>query len=207
MRNVKVASVQFNHRANDKFHNLNTIHAYARQASAQGVDFLCFPEMCITGFRHLRNLKRRTIVRLAEKVPAGLSCHFLQDQAQRYGINIGAGLIEEGDDGRLYNTYVIAMNDGRIERHRKSCTPGSEHMSHENDRHVFETPAGCRTGVLTCEESSQAGNVEETARYGADIILVPHLNGKAIVLDSRGEVLTETSGKPDALEVTELKMR
>ncbi|AMO54672.1 nitrilase-related carbon-nitrogen hydrolase [Endozoicomonas montiporae] len=204
MQEVTIVSVQFNHRANDKFHNLNCIDAYAKQASEQGVDFLCFPEMCITAFRHLHNLKRRAIVRLAEQVPDGLACQHLQHLAQHYRINIGAGLIESDGDGKFYNTYILAMSDGRLERHRKSCTPGSEHMTTENGHHVFSTPVGCHTGILTCEEKSQAANVEATVQRGADIILVPHLNGKLIVL---GAMLAKTSGTANTLEIAEFKVK
>ena len=206
MQEVTIASVQFNHRANDKFHNLNSIHTYVKQAAEQGVDYVCFPEMCITGFRHLHNLKRRAIVRLAEHVPDGLTCQHLQHLAQHYNINIGAGLIEADDNDKFYNSYILAMSDGRLERHRKSCAPGSEHMSRESDYHVFKTPAGCRIGILTCEEKSQTANIEATAMKGADIILVPHLNGRVQVLDARGDILAKTGGMSNTIETAEFKV-
>ena len=34
-------------------------------------------------------------------------------------MTIGAGLVERADDGRLYNSYVVAMPDGSGHAHRK----------------------------------------------------------------------------------------
>jgi predicted amidohydrolase len=43
----------------------------------------------------------------------------LSQWAREYGMTVGAGLIESAPDGTLYNSYVVAMPDGRFARHRK----------------------------------------------------------------------------------------
>lgn len=72
-RDIKVASVQFNHHAGDKAYNLSVIEEYVRQASESGVEIISFPEMCITGYWHVSALSRDEIQALAEPVPNGES--------------------------------------------------------------------------------------------------------------------------------------
>jgi predicted amidohydrolase len=56
MRDIRVASVQFEHAPNDKSANMLKIEAFVEQAVHQGIEILAFPECCITGYWHLRHL-------------------------------------------------------------------------------------------------------------------------------------------------------
>ncbi len=55
---VKAASVQFNHASEDKTYDPTRIHDFCVNATEQKVELIIFPEMCITGHRHVRNQKR-----------------------------------------------------------------------------------------------------------------------------------------------------
>ena len=68
MQDIRAASVQFNHAPGDKAFNLEKIKHFAAQADRQDVDLLIFPEMCITGYWHLRKLAREALAALAEPV-------------------------------------------------------------------------------------------------------------------------------------------
>ena len=92
-------------------------------------------------------------------------------------MTIGAGLIEQGEDGRLYNTYVVVMPTGKCRRHRKLHAFVSEHVSSGSEFTVFDTPHDCRVGVLTCYDNNIGENVRITALRGADILLAPHQTG------------------------------
>ena len=177
MNPIRAAAVQFNHRPGDKAANLARIADFVRQASAEKVDLLVFPEMCITGYWHIRNLSRDEIATLAEPVPSGPSTRALLAHSRETGMTIGAGLIEAGDDGSLYNTFVVAMPDGRTERHRKLHTFISEHMQSGNEITVFDIPQGARVGVLICYDNNLGENVRLTALEGAEILLAPHQTG------------------------------
>ncbi len=118
MDTIRAAAVQFEHAAGNKEANFAKIEAFARQAAAQGVRILAFPECCITGYWFLRNLTREQLVELAEPVPNGSSTRRLMALAKRYGMTIGAGLVEL-DGQRLYNTYVVAMPRPPIDRQRR----------------------------------------------------------------------------------------
>src|SRR5262245_35810930 len=118
MNDIRVAAVQFQHRAGDKEANFTKIERFAEDAATKGVAIVAFPEMCLTGYWHVRNLTREGVEALAEPIPSGPSTARLLALSRRLGLTIGAGLIEE-DGGKLYNSYVVAMPDGRFACHRK----------------------------------------------------------------------------------------
>ncbi|MEZ8823097.1 nitrilase family protein [Vibrio amylolyticus] len=177
MKDIRVASVQFNHRANDKAHNFSIIERYVQQAKLEKVELILFPEMCLTGYMHLTKLAKADIQKISERVPEGESTQRLIKLAELNQMSIGAGLVEEGDDGQLYNTFVLAMPNGEIAKHRKLHTFISQHMSSGSDYTVFDTPHGCRIGILTCWDNNLVENARMTALKGADILLAPHQTG------------------------------
>ena len=177
MKPIRAAAVQFNHQPGDKSANLKTIAAFIDEAAEQSVDLLVFPEMCITGYWHLRDFSREQLDELAEPVPAGESAQALLAHSKRTGMTIGAGLIEAGEDGKLYNSFVVAMPDGRLECHRKLHCFINEHMSSGNEYTVFDIPQGAKVGVLICYDNNIGENVRMNALMGAEVLLAPHQTG------------------------------
>jgi len=177
MKDVRVASVQFQHLPGDKAANLAIIGRFVARAAALDVQIIAFPECCISGYWHLRKLSRDEMYALAEPAFSGPSSLELMRLAREYRLTIGAGLIELGDDGKLYNTYIVAMPDGRFARHRKLHVFVSEFLSPGNEFTVFETPHGCRVGVLICYDNNLIENARATALAGAEILLAPHQTG------------------------------
>jgi len=177
MRKIRVASVQMEHAAGDKEANLTKVRRFAVEASEKGVEIIAFPECCITGYWFLRKLSREQIATLAEPVPKGPSTRELVALARDRKMTIGAGLVEQDSDGRLYNTYVVAMPDGRVASHRKLHCFISEHMDSGSQYTVFDTPHDCRLGVLICYDNNLIENCRITALKGAEILLAPHQTG------------------------------
>ena len=56
MRDIRVATVQFQHFAGDKPYNLERVGHFVMEAKQRGVELIAFPEMCITGYWHVRKL-------------------------------------------------------------------------------------------------------------------------------------------------------
>ena len=177
MKNIRVASVQFEHASGNKRANMQKIRGFVGKASGRNVEMIVFPECCITGYWYLRNLSKDELRDLAEPVFDGPSSQELMSLAQNYSMTIGAGLVEIAEDGTLYNTYVVAMPDGEFRKHRKIHCFISEHMASGSDYTVFETPHGCCAGVLTCYDNNIGENVRITALKGAEILLAPHQTG------------------------------
>lgn len=177
MSPLRVATVQLNHRAGDKAGNFQLIESFVRSAAQQGVELIVFPEMCVTGYWHVRNLDRPDIEALAEAIPHGETTRALLALSKETKMSIGAGLIERDVDGRLYNSYVVAMPNGKWARHRKLHTFISEHMDSGDAYTVFDLPNGVRAGVLICYDNNIVENVRMTALMGAEVLIAPHQTG------------------------------
>ncbi len=177
MRNMVVASVQFEHTQGDKQANLGKIRRFVEQAALRNVDLIVFPECCVTGYWFLRNLSRDEFAALAEPVFEGPSSQCLISMARQYNMTIGAGLIEQGKDGKFYKAYVVAMPDGTARRHRKLHAFVSPFLTCGDEYTVFDTPQGCRVGVLICYDCNIVENVRINALLGAEILIAPHQTG------------------------------
>ncbi|MFL5563176.1 MAG: nitrilase family protein [Gemmatimonadaceae bacterium] len=186
MRDIRVAAVQFQHSPGDKARNLAIVRRFVADAARQQVEIIAFPEMCITGYWHVRKLSADAVAALAEPVPSGPASEELLRLSREHRMTIGAGLIERGDDSRLYNSYVVAMPDGRHAVHRKLHV--FEHAEiFAGDRYtVFDTPHGCRVGVLICYDNNIVENARATALLGAEILLAPHQTGGCNSVSPRG---------------------
>ncbi len=177
MQSIKAASVQFNHHQDDKAYNLSIIEKFVEKASLEQVNLIIFPEMCITGYGHVRNLTEHEVRNLAESVPEGPSSQVLMALAVKHQMTIGAGLIELSEDGNLYNTYVVAMQDGTLAKHRKLHCFISAHMKSGDSYTVFNTPQGVRMGILICYDNNIIENARINALMGAEVLLAPHQTG------------------------------
>jgi len=177
MKNIRVASVQFEHLPSDKKANLAKIENFVVKAVEQQVELIVFPEACITGYSFLRKLSRKELESLAEPVFDGPSSQALMALARQYKMTIGAGLVEIAGDGKMYNTYVVVMPNGEFQRHRKIHCFISKHISCGSEFNVFDSPHDCRLAVLTCYDNNLGENVRITALKGAEILLAPHQTG------------------------------
>lgn len=177
MKNIRVAATQLESVAGDKKANFALMKGFVSQAAQQDIEMLVFPELCITGCWFLVKLSRKELEALAEPVFAGPSSQQLLVWAKEYNMTIGAGLVEIADDGALYNTYVVAMPNGQMARHRKIHCFVSEHMASGSEYTVFDTPHGVRVGILICYDNNITENVRMTALKGAEVLLAPHQTG------------------------------
>ena len=174
---LRAASVQFNHAPGDIAANLETVVRFSGEAKAAGADLVVFPEMCLTGYWHVRHLGRDEVAALAEPVPSGNCTRRLLELSSELGISIGAGLIEIDEGAELFNAYVVVTPDGQVAKHRKLHTFISEHMRSGDDYTVFDLPGGWRAGILTCYDNNIVENARMTALLGAEVLIAPHQTG------------------------------
>lgn len=165
MPQIRAAAVQFNHRASDKAYNLTVMAGFRDKARDQGVQILAFPEMCITGYWHVRNLDRPELEALAEPVD-GPSVSAVRDWAVSGSMLIGAGFLERGADGKLFNSYALCLPDGSVRVHRKLHSFENAEMSSGDDFTVVDTPWGARVGALICWDNNIIENARATALLG-----------------------------------------
>jgi predicted amidohydrolase len=174
---VTLASVQFESKPGDKTYNFSRMRSFIKTAAMKDVKILAFPECCITGYWFLRHLSYDQLFWLAEPLFSGPSCQLLLEMAIKYKMTIGAGLIEKTLDGKIYNSYVVAMPDGNFQRHRKLHPFVNQFIERGNEFTVFNTPHGCRVGILICYDNNIIENVRINSLLGAQILLAPHQTG------------------------------
>ncbi len=143
-------------------------------------DFAVFPELFNAPLMGLQDRAAQQDQMAAIRFLAGFTERFkteMSRMAVAYNINIIAGsMIEEGDDGRLYNVAYLCHRDGSIERQAKlHITPqerrdwvieGGEYLC------VFQTDAG-RIGILICYDVEFPELGRLLADQDMDLLFVP----------------------------------
>lgn len=187
MRDIRIASAQFEHRDADKAYNLSRVRDLTRQAVEAGAEIVCFHECCISGYTFLQTLSRAQLRAIAEPAPDGPSTRALIAVAREYKVILLAGLVE-ADGDRLHNTCVAVGPQGYIGKHRKlhtfihpDLTPGDAYTVLDLD--------GVRCGVLICYDNNLPENARITTLLGAEVIFAPHVTGcVASSMPGRGPV-------------------
>jgi predicted amidohydrolase len=172
----RAAAVQFEAIPDAPDANLETIRRLATDAANDGVQLVAFPEMCLIGYWHLRRQTPVRLMELAEK-ESGTHITAVAELARTLEVGIGVGYLELGDDGRLYNSYSIALPDGALHTHRKLHAFEHEAISSGSQFTVFDTPWGVRLGILICWDNNLVENVRATALLGATVLVAPHQTG------------------------------
>ncbi len=173
---LRCASVQFEHRPDDKAYNLGRVEHYVREAVGGGAHLVAFPEMCLLGYWHLRRHSAERLRELAEPL-TGPSVGRVRDLAVERGVAVGAGFLEADEQGRLFNSYAVCLPDGQVHRHRKLHAFEHEAISSGDAYTVFDTPWGVRAGILICWDNNLVENVRATALMGASVLIAPHQTG------------------------------
>ena len=176
MRDIPIASAQFQHADGNKPHNLDRIAALAKTAADHAAEIVCFHECSITGYTHLQHLNHAQMLDLAEPLD-GPSIKRLNTIARETNLVVMAGLVEKDHENRCYNSYVAVDGSGTILlHHRKLNDFISPHITNGNQFTVAEI-RGVHIGCLTCYDNNLPENVRITTLLGAEVIVMPHVTG------------------------------
>jgi len=174
MKNIRIATAQFEMASGDKQHNLSIIRELSAKAAAAGADAIAFHECSISGYTFARNLGKQQMLDLSEYVPGGPSIEALTDIAREYDIVVLAGLFEKDSENKIYKPYVAVDENGLIAKFRKLHPFINPHVNPGNEYVVFDLK-GWKCGILICYDNNIIENVRATAMLGADIIFMPHV--------------------------------
>jgi len=174
MKNLKIATAQFENRGGDKAYNLSVIEKLASKAAAQGADVIAFHECSVTGYTYAMPLSEQQMLDEAEFVPNGPSVQRLIEIAGKYDIIILAGLFEKGEDGKVYKPQVCVDKNGLIAKHRKLHPFINDHINPGNEYTIFELH-GWKCSILICYDNNVIENVRAVKLLGADIVFMPHV--------------------------------
>ena len=174
MRDIRVATAQFENKDNDPEYNLGRIRELTRTAVDHGAEIVSFHECCIPGYTWLQPLSYEELVAASEPVPSGPSVQQLTGIAREFQSIIMAGLLETDAEGKVYNCYVTVGPEGFIAKYRKLHTFVNPHLSAGNEYKVIDL-LGCRIGFLICYDNNLPENGRITAMLGAEIVFMPHV--------------------------------
>jgi predicted amidohydrolase len=175
MRDIRVAAAQFEHRDNDKTHNLSRIVELTRRAVDLGAEIVSFHECSTCGYTFLQRLDRSQLAQVAEPVPDGPMTRALIAIANVYEVVLMAGLIES-DGERFFKCYVTVGPDGYITKYHKLHPFINPHITPGDRYHVIDL-LGVKIGFLICYDNNLPENVRITTMMGAEVIMMPHVTG------------------------------
>lgn len=176
MRDIRVATVQFENRDNDKEFNLGRVWELTRDAVNQDAEIVSFHECCIPAYTWLQPLGKDELLEVAESVPDGPSTTRLIEIAREFSVVVMAGLLERDNQGNVYNTYVAVSPDGYLNKYRKLHTFVNQHLT-AGDKYVVFDLLGCKVGISICYDNNLPENVRINAMMGAEVIFMPHVTG------------------------------
>jgi len=174
MRNIKIATAQFEHKSGDKGYNLSVIERLSQKAAAKGANAIAFHECSISGYSFARRLSREQMLDLSEHIPEGESIHRLQSIAERNNIAVLAGLFERDKKDDIYKAYVCVDKTGLIAKHRKLHPFVNPHVKPGDGYTIFKL-GEWTCGILICYDNNIVENVRATKLLGADILFMPHV--------------------------------
>ena len=174
MKDIRIATAQFEHKSGDKEYNLGVIRKLAAKAAEQGAQVAAFHECSITGYTFARELSKEQLLDLAEYIPEGESVQKLQEIAAELDITLLAGLFEKDKEDRLFKAYVCVNKEGLVAKYRKLHPFINPYVLPGNEYVVFDI-YGWKCGILICYDNNVIENVRATTLLGADIIFMPHV--------------------------------
>lgn len=181
MPKVKCALVQM-HFSTDKNKNVEKGVRLIKEASANGAEIICLPELATTHYFCIG--ANPEYLDLAELVPGPASKKICKATAEANAYVIFP-LFEKVQDGELYNTALFIDRKGKIVgKYRKQIIPFVKSGDIEgNEKYyfrpgnlgypVFPTDTGLKVGITICFERHFPEGPRALALNGADVIFVP----------------------------------
>eukprot|EP01064_Diplonema_japonicum_P031830 TRINITY_DN5819_c0_g1_i1.p1 TRINITY_DN5819_c0_g1~~TRINITY_DN5819_c0_g1_i1.p1 ORF type:complete len:332 (+),score=73.62 TRINITY_DN5819_c0_g1_i1:45-998(+) len=170
---MKIATVQFENKSNDKEYNLAKIDELTGRAAREGAQVAVFHECSITGYTFARDLNKEEMEAIAETIPEGPSTQRLMQIAKKHNTVVLAGLFEKDSTG-LYKAYICVDGEKLIAKYRKLHPFINPHLTPGDKYCVFEL-FGWKCGILICYDNNVVENVRATKLLGADVIFAPHV--------------------------------
>lgn len=167
MEDVTVAAVNFWTEFGQIETNLDRIEGWGEQLARQGVEIICFPEMCLTGY------DRTTAIHPFSLPIPGPATDRLVAIAARYNVTLLAGLAEIDAQGRRFVSQVVAMPQGLAGVYRKThLSPLEGEVFQASDEiNTFEHK-GCKFGVQLCYDAHFPELSTLQALAGAEVLFV-----------------------------------
>jgi N-carbamoylputrescine amidase len=165
-RQIRVAAIQIESKHGMIKANQEHAMSFIEKAARQGAQLVVLPELFPTGY-----IPNETLWDFAEP-QHGPTVTWLKNTAKRFGIYLGAGLLET--DGRdFFNIFVLCDPDGHEAGRVSKIEAEAYIFKRTNGNHTIETSLG-RIGVGICADNQMVSFLRQMAEGSADMILMPH---------------------------------
>ncbi|MFQ5719455.1 MAG: nitrilase-related carbon-nitrogen hydrolase [Acidobacteriota bacterium] len=150
--------------------NLDLHLARIEAARVDGARLVVFPELSLTGYG-LQDL----VPEVAMDPATGPLLEPIRQASRR--LDVVLGLVEEADEGSLYNTAAWFSEGRLLARHRKVHLPTyglfdeGRYFAPGQSVRAFDTPFG-RAGLLVCEDLWHPALTYVLAQDGTDLLVV-----------------------------------
>lgn len=163
--------------------NLRKITNFSLQAAEHKVDILCFPEMCIHGYR------RGVPPQCPLEIP-GVWMSNLRQIAESHQMIIAVGLAENNPAGNPYITQLLFFPDGSWDVYRKTHLGQSEESYYTAGESlpVYKSAKG-KFAVQICWDTHFPEISIIQSLKGAEIIFAPHASPS--IVGDRKEIWTK----------------
>lgn len=166
---MRIGLAQIDSELGEIEHNLETMRKSIRDAYAQGVDLLVFPELCVTGY---------SLGQISEEIsmpPNDPRFRPLLDEADSMGIVFG---FHEDGGLRTYNSAAYYENGQLVHVHRKLYLPTygafeeRKHFSPGQNMRAFSTDKG-PMAMMVCNDAWQPVIPFLGVQDGAQVLIIP----------------------------------
>lgn len=173
MEDLRIAAAIFQSPGPDIGDNMDRMVPLVREAKSREARLICFPEMNITGYSTGRDIESA-----AEPIPGPIS-EGVSALARQIGIVILAGMAEQGADGRIFVSHLVAPPDGTLRIYRKiHMAPPEKKIYSQGDRIPLFDLCGVKCGIQLCYDAHFPELTTLMAQKGADVIFMPHASPK-----------------------------
>ena len=168
----KIAGVQMDISIGEMSKNLSAIEKFCKQAAQQPVDLVVFPECTLTGYCFDSIEQAREVAQPIDGDAVGR----LIEIASQFKTHIVVGVLEAGDQGKVFNSAVLVGPEGVAGVYRKTHLPflGVDRFTTPGDQanQVFDVN-GLKVGINICYDCSFPESARVLALEGADIVVLP----------------------------------
>jgi len=180
MNTIRIAAVIFHSPRNQISQNLDRMDVWTAAARRSGAAMVCFPELSITGYGVDRGIRE------AAEPLSGEVGQRLCNLAKRHQTIILAGLVEKGEDGKIFASHLVVDPQGPLGVYRKLHIAPPEKNAYDAGEgfRVFEA-AGIRFGIQLCYDAHFPEFSTRMALDGADVIFIPHASPRGTPEEKR----------------------
>ncbi len=169
MQDIRIAAITCEAPVGEIERNLTTTIEWTHAAKLAGADFVCFPELNITGY-----CNHTKMAEIALPIPGRISGQ-LRRLAQDEDIVILAGLAEQNPNGLPFASHGVFTPEGQIHLYRKVHTAPPEKQTYcPGDVIDVFNAKGVTFGIQLCYDAHFPELSAVMTSKGAEVLFIPH---------------------------------